>query len=67
MGVERAVTRWYTSRQVIQSELSVLQARLEQMQSLTQTLEEQRKLEQQIAEVQARLRHLGPCPKSMMG
>jgi DNA repair exonuclease SbcCD ATPase subunit len=67
VGVERAVTRWYIKRQAIQDELVALQKRLEQLQPEVQFLEERANLERQLAEVQARLRGLGPCPKPMMG
>ena len=69
MGVERAVTRWYALRQLIEQEIAALQVRLEQLQSSAETpaTTELAEVEQQLAEVQARLRGLGSCPKPMMG
>ena len=67
MGVERAVTRWYARRQEIQREIDTLQARLEQVQSEHQPPQERVEAEQQLAEAQARLLKLGPCPRPMMG
>lgn len=69
MGVERAVTRWYARRQLVQQEVATLQARFEQLQSGDESLAtaELLEVERQLAEAQARLHSLGPCPKPMMG
>lgn len=69
VGVERAVTRWYALRQMIQQEIDALQARLEQPQAEGQAAQAQERAEaeQQFVEVRARLLALGPCPKPMMG
>lgn len=67
MGVERAVTRWYALRQTIQHEIDTLQARLELPQAEDKPSQERAAIEQQLAEAQARLLALGPCPRSMMG
>ena len=69
MGIERAVTRWYALRQLIEQEIAGLQARFEQLQSGDETpaTTELAEVEQQLVEAHARLRDLGPCPKPMMG
>ncbi len=71
MGVERAVTRWYLQRQVYQDEIASLEAKLTQMQSQGQGQEpenkERKNIEEQLANVRAKLRALGSCPKPMMG
>lgn len=67
MGVERAVTRWYARRQEIEREIATLRAGLEQVQSEHRPAQERVEAEQRLAEAQARLLHLGPCPKPMMG
>lgn len=67
MGVERAVTRWYALRQIIQQEIDALQARLAQLQAQDQSAQERAEIEQQLLVAQARLREHGPCPKPMMG
>jgi hypothetical protein len=69
VGVERAVTRWYALRQLIQQEIAALQARIEQLQSGDESLatSELVEVKRQLAEAQARLLTLGPCPKPMMG
>jgi len=64
VGVERAVTRWYALRQIIQQEIDALQAQLEQLQARDQ---ERAEVEQQLEIACARLRAHGPCPKPMMG
>jgi hypothetical protein len=69
VGVERAVTRWYAQRQLIEQEIAALQARFEQLQSSdeSQAATEHVDVERQLAEAQARLRGLGACPRPMMG
>ncbi len=69
MGVERAVTRWYVQRQAYLDEIASLEARLAQMQTEGQepASKEREEIEQRLANLQARLRALGPCPKPMMG
>jgi hypothetical protein len=71
VGVERAVTRWYLQRQVYQDEIASLEAKLTQMQSQGQGQEpenkERKNIEEQLANVRAKLRALGSCPKPMMG
>lgn len=69
MGVERAVTRWYVQRRAYLDEIASLEVRLAQMQARGQepTSREQEEIKQQLANLQVRLRALGPCPKPMMG
>ncbi|HLJ34838.1 MAG TPA: hypothetical protein VKU38_14345 [Ktedonobacteraceae bacterium] len=72
MGVERAVTRWYALRQYLLDEIATLEAQLaqEQEQVLQSTDDPPvvgTDISRQLAEAQARLRNLGPCPKVMMG
>ena len=69
MGVERAVTRWYLLRQSYTNEIESLEAKLAEMQKTGQDpgAKERMDVEKQLANAQARLRILGPCPKSMMG
>ncbi len=69
MGVERAVTRWYVQRQAYLDEIASLEARLAQIQTRGQETakKEREEIEQQLANAQAKLRALGPCPKPMMG
>jgi len=67
MGVERAVTRWYALRQILQQEIDALQARLVSSPTETQSVQERAEAAQQLALAQARLLALGPCPKPMMG
>ncbi len=69
MGVERAVTRWYVQRQAYLDEIASLEARLAQMQTSGQEPDskEREEIKQRLANLQARLRALGPCPKPMMG
>ncbi|MEO8971536.1 MAG: hypothetical protein ABI406_08065 [Ktedonobacteraceae bacterium] len=72
MGVERAVTRWYAIRQCLLDEITDLEAQLALKQEQgQQSIEESpvagTDISRQLAEAQARLRHLGPCPKVMMG
>jgi hypothetical protein len=73
MGVERAVTRWYVLRQVLQTEI----ARLEEKQGklsddgagqTTIVLDESRDaIDQQLVVARERLKALGHCPRPMMG
>ena len=69
MGIERAVTRWYLQRQACQNEITLIEAKLAELQIGGQEPEskEQSDAEKQLVETQARLRTLGPCPKAMMG
>jgi len=69
VGVERAVTRWYVQRQAYHDEIASLEARLAQIRTRGQEAanKEREEIEQQLANAQARLRALGPCPKPMMG
>jgi hypothetical protein len=69
VGVERAVTRWYVQRQAYLDEIASLEARLAQIRTRGQEAanKEREEIEQQLANAQARLRALGPCPKPMMG
>lgn len=69
MGVERAVTRWYVQRQAYLDEIASLEARLVQMQTKGQepASKEREEIKQRLANLQDRLRALGPCPKPMMG
>lgn len=67
MGVERAITRWYAHRQLIQGEVAVQQTRLIELQADTQNAAELAEAEQELAATQARLLNLGPCPQPMMG
>jgi hypothetical protein len=69
MGVERAVTRWYLLRQSYTNEIESLEAKLAEMQKTGQDpgAKERMDVEKQLANAQARLHMLGPCPKPMMG
>lgn len=69
MGVERAVTRWYARLQTIQQEITMLQARVEELRPADQSSASAEfvEAERQLAEAQRRLLVLGPCPKPMMG
>jgi hypothetical protein len=69
VGVERAVTRWYVQRQAYLDEIASLEARLAQMQTKGQepASKERDEVKQRLANLQARLHALGPCPKPMMG
>jgi len=69
VGVERAVTRWYVQRQAYLDEIASLEARLAQMQTKGQepASKEREEVKLRLANLQARLRALGPCPKPMMG
>jgi hypothetical protein len=69
MGIERAVTRWYLQRLAYENEAASLEAKLGEMRNSEQGLEskERAEFEKQLAQIQARLHRLGPCPKAMMG
>lgn len=67
MGVERAVTRWYARRQMIQDEVVAQQARLAELRTSSQNATELAEAEQQCAATQVRALDLGPCPRPMMG
>ena len=69
MGIERAATRWYLQRLAYESEAASLEAKLDEMRNNAQGLEskERAEFEKQLAQIQARLLTLGPCPKAMMG
>lgn len=69
MGIERAATRWYLKRIVYEREADLLEAKIRDEQNKSQKLErnERVEIEKQLADLQARLHHLGPCPKAMMG
>ena len=69
MGIERAATRWYIQRIACENEVASLEAKLKGEQNNPQSLAstERTELEKQLADVLARLRALGPCPKAMMG
>src|SRR5260370_41976312 len=69
MGVERAVTRWYLLRQSYKNEIESLEAKLAEMQKTGQEpgAKERIDVEKQLANAQARLRVLVPCPKPIMG
>ena len=67
MGVERAVTRWYTLHQCIQREIDALKLQLEAARAHGLSDHERAATERQLAETWARLQALGPCPKPMMG
>ena len=69
MGIERAATRWYIQRIAYESEAISLEAKLADMQKTARVLDdkERAEVEEQLAQVQARLHALGPCPKAMMG
>ncbi|HVB21802.1 MAG TPA: hypothetical protein VNG51_07660 [Ktedonobacteraceae bacterium] len=72
MGVERAVTRWYAVRQCLLNQIAALQAQIaEQQEQVPQNTNGTpvvgTDISRQLAEAQARLHNLGPCPKVMMG
>ena len=69
MGVERAVTRWYALRQVLDEEMKRLEADIAQSSSPQREagLDETETLQRKLSEAQERLRLLGPCPRPMMG
>ena len=69
MGIERATTRWYLQRLAYKSEATSLETKLGEMRKNAQTFEskERAECEKQLADILARLRTLGPCPKAMMG
>ena len=65
MGRERAVIRWEIHRQVLLDEL--LRVEQELVASETQVEGSQEALRARLAELQARLRALGPDPRAKMG
>lgn len=67
VGVERAVTRWYARRQVLQDEIVAQQTRLAELRTSSQDATELAEAEQQFTATQARLLDLGHCPRPMMG
>jgi hypothetical protein len=69
MGIERAVTRWYIQRQTYKNEVALLEAKLVDMQTNGQEPERQERaeVEEKLAQTEAKLYALGPCPKAMMG
>lgn len=77
MGIERAVVRWYAQRQVLLEELALLDAEAPveagnagNAKDATETVtseESRQQREQKRAEMERRLRLLGPCPTPMMG
>ncbi|HCI80348.1 MAG TPA: hypothetical protein DHW02_11735 [Ktedonobacter sp.] len=67
MGVERAVIRWYAQRQVLLEELDSLNVPDAQEEHTSLSQEEQQQQAQKRAELERRLRQLGPCPMPMMG
>ena len=70
MGVERAVTRWYALRQNLADQIDVLEAKLQQQDSVEQASSnsaERVSREKELASLHAKLQALGPCPKPMMG
>jgi hypothetical protein len=72
MGVERAVTRWYVQRQRLLTEIASLEQALIEQEQREQPPEgaeqgEEQRLLARLEEARARLQHLGPCPKPMMG
>jgi FtsZ-binding cell division protein ZapB len=73
MGVERAVTRWYALRQVLQTEIARLEEKQEQLSGdgearTTIALDESKDaIHLQLVMAQQRLKALGHCPRPMMG
>ena len=73
MGVERAVTRWYVLRQMLQIEIARLEEKQEQLSGdgvdrTTVALDESRDaIHQQLVAAQKRLKALGHCPRPTMG
>lgn len=67
MGVERAVIRWYAQRQVLLEELASINLIDAQDADTPLPQQERQQQEQKRAEIQRRLRQLGPCPTPMMG
>ncbi|HLX39156.1 MAG TPA: hypothetical protein VKR42_01425 [Ktedonobacteraceae bacterium] len=70
MGVERAVTRWYALRQCLVDEIAALETQLARppgQQNIEEAPVVSTEISRQLAEAQAKLHNLGPCPKVMMG
>ena len=67
MGVERAVIRWYAQRQVLLEELDALNVSASQEEHTSLSQEDRQQQAQKRAELERRLRQLGPCPMPMMG
>ena len=81
MGIERTVTLWYVHRQMLLNELALLEARLVQIHSTSDSEVGQSEVwkgaspfpagrmevEERYRRVQEMLRNLGPCPRAMMG
>ncbi len=69
MGVERAVTRWYVQRQLLMDEIALLETKAAPSSiddgAASQQMEPA--VLQKLAQVQEKLRTLGPCPRPMMG
>ncbi len=69
MGVERAVTRWYVQRQLLLDEIATLETQVASSSAdgdaTPSHLDDN--VVQKLAQVQEKLRVLGPCPKPMMG
>jgi len=69
MGVERAVTRWYVQRQLLLNEIALLEtkAALSSIDESAALQQMDSAILQKLAQVQEKLRTLGPCPRPMMG
>jgi len=69
MGVERAVTRWYVQRQLLLDEITLLMAKIASPSTVGDATPQQvdSDMPQKLAQVQEKLRVLGPCPRPMMG
>ncbi len=69
MGVERAVTRWYVQRQLLLDEITLLMAKIASPSTDGDATPQQvdSDMPQKLAQVQEKLRVLGPCPRPMMG
>lgn len=67
MGVERAVTRWYARRQMMQNEVAVWRTRLAALDEGDQHSAEYVEAARQLAAAHTRLLDLGPCPRPTMG
>jgi hypothetical protein len=65
MGIERAVTRWYVRRQLLQDEITAQQVHLAVLRF--ENLNTAEFAEAELTAMQARLHDLGPCPQPMMG
>ena len=80
MGVERSVTYWYVQRQIIRSQIALLESQLQgiedaNIESITGVPANDNKIVDarsaelllQLTRVREKLVSLGPCPKPMMG